>query len=124
MAAAAAALPGGTAKTSAIPISRGDWIRTSDPLTPREAASQTVADFRDVTNRAGDECDPLLTTPTRNPDTSDPVESALADGVRALAEAMRRAPADALPALAERMAIVVRELAARREAQASGSHLA
>jgi hypothetical protein len=47
----------------------------------------------------------------------DPIEGALADGVRALAEAMRRAPAEALPALAERMGALVHELEARRTAR-------
>jgi hypothetical protein len=32
----AVVLLGGIAKTSAIPPSRGDWIRTSDPLTPSQ----------------------------------------------------------------------------------------
>jgi hypothetical protein len=47
----------------------------------------------------------------------DPVEDALELGVRAIADAMRRAPAEQLPALAERMAVVVAELEARRAAR-------
>ena len=43
----------------------------------------------------------------------DPVEQALAEGVRALAGAMRSAHADSLPVLAERMAVVAAELARR-----------
>jgi hypothetical protein len=86
---------------------------------PKGASSKTLEYFQDVTSEEEDKSDPSKTFPTRFPDTSeDPIEGALADGVRALAEAMRRAPAEALAALAERMAVVVAELEARRKARA------
>ncbi len=47
----------------------------------------------------------------------DPVEEALASGIRALGDAMREAPAGELGALAERMAVLVRELDVRRTAR-------
>jgi hypothetical protein len=59
-----------------------------------------------------------LRTATSAGSTAASVEGALADGVRAIVEAMRRAPADALPGLAERMTVLVGELKARREVKA------
>jgi hypothetical protein len=104
--------------------SRAEVAEWQTQRTQKSVLPQTAEHFQDVTEPARDESDLSATVPTRFPDTSDPVEGALADGVRAIADAMRRANADALPELVERMAILVAELKARRAARPAGrNHL-
>jgi hypothetical protein len=52
-------------------------------------------------------------------DAIDAVEAALAHGIRALADAMARANPAAVPALADRMATLAKELEARRPGRSS-----
>jgi hypothetical protein len=99
-----------------------DGFRTRDNWSHKRPSSTTNTDNQEVRTQKEDGEGPSAPLPPRFAAASDavcndPVEGALADGVRALAEAMRRAPADALPALAERMAVVVGELKSRREAR-------
>jgi hypothetical protein len=81
----------------------------------KAAESKTLADPPSISGVDEDVGEPSKHLPTRFPDTSgDPVEAALAEGVRALAEAMRRAMPDQLAGLAERMGELAGELKARR----------
>ena len=56
--------------------------------------------------------------------TADPIEDALAAGIRALGDAVTRAPPEDLVQLAERMGVLARELEARRLARSNVPSLA
>jgi hypothetical protein len=99
-----------------------DGFRTRDSWIHKGAPPTTHADFPEKNEDLADARGPSEPLPPRfaaasMTEPADPIEGALAEGVRALGEAMRRAPADQLGALAERMAVVVRELDARRTAR-------
>jgi hypothetical protein len=114
------ALRGGPSETRNTPAN------APDPLENKADRARLVGDETSTIATARDGSQPAETEPRTSEETAspsvwhaegDPVEQALAEGVRAIAEAMRRAPADTLPALAERMAVLAGELASRRKAR-------
>lgn len=84
-------------------------------LEPQAVTTRTDTTFRDVRTPKEDLRGPSGTLPPRFAAASgDGVESALAEAIGALSEAMRRAPPEAVAALGEAMRVALGELAARR----------